>query len=105
MNEEIAELDLELKGLFMETKIEEIKEILQNKTDDAVKELSDHNWNIIKRYYEAENYQLLFRHFKFVAYSCFLVEYAHNRGLIGEDVFGIMMAVYNDIYELKRQNK
>lgn len=101
MNEDLAGLDLELKSLFMETKIDEMKELLKNKEDATVKELSDYSWNIIKKYYDTENFDLLFTHFKFVAYTCFLVEYAHQRGLISDEAFGIMMMIYNDIYELK----
>jgi len=106
MNEELAQLDADLKGLFVETKINEMRELLNNQSDQEVKELTDYSWNIIKKYYEAENYELIFRHFKFVAYTCFLVEYSFQRGLISEEAFQIMMMVYNDIYELKRnQNK
>lgn len=102
MNEELAQLDADLKGLFVETKIDEMRELLNNQSDQEVKELTDYSWNIIKKYYEAENYELIFRHFKFVAYTCFLVEYSFQRGLISEEAFQIMMMVYNDIYELKR---
>lgn len=103
MNEEQMSLDTYLKELFVESKFDEMRDILKDKPDEAVKELSDYNWNIIKKYYDIENFSLLFTHYKFVAYSCFLVEYSHKRGLIGSDVFGIMMSVYNDIYELKRK--
>jgi hypothetical protein len=68
-----------------------------------VKELSDYNWNVIKKYYDTEKFELLFRHFKFVAYTCFIVEYAHQAGLISDEAFNIMMMIYNDIYELKRK--
>jgi hypothetical protein len=105
MNDELSQFDADLKGLFVEEKIDEMREMLTDRSDEAVKELCDHNWNIIKNYYEKESFGLLFKHFKFVAYSCFIVEYSHQRGVIGDDVFGIMMQVYNDIYELKRQNR
>jgi hypothetical protein len=103
MNEELGQFDADLKGLFVETKIDEMKEMLNEQTDTTVKEISDYNWNIIKKYYDTENFELLFRHFKFVAYTCFIVEYAHQRGLISDEAFGIMMMIYNDIYELKRK--
>jgi hypothetical protein len=105
MNDELNQFDADLKGLFVEEKIDEINDMLKEKPDAVVKELSDYNWNIIKNYYDKENFGLLFKHFKFVAYSCFIVEYAHRRGLISDDAFGIMMLIYNDIYELKRQNR
>jgi hypothetical protein len=105
MNEEMGELDLYLKELFISSKFEEMKDILKDKEDGTVKELSDYNWNIIKKYYDMENFTLLFQHYKFVAYSCFLVEYAHQRGLIDKDVFGIMLSVYNDIYEARQRQR
>lgn len=101
MNEELSYLDAELKGLFVETKYDDIKKILKKRTDEEVKDLYTHNWGIIKKYYDMENYDLLIKHIQFVAYSCFVVEYARDRGLIGEDVFGIMMSVYNDINEMR----
>jgi hypothetical protein len=104
MNEELNEFDAELKGLFVDEKIDEMRELLKDKPDSTVKEISDYNWNIIKKYYDNENFDLLFKHFKFVAYSCFIVEFARQRGLISEEAFGIMMMIYNDIYVLKRQN-
>jgi hypothetical protein len=105
MNDELSQFDADLKGLFVEEKIDEIRMMLNEQPDSTVKELSDYNWNIIKKYYDAENFGLLFKHFKFVAYTCFIVEFAHQRGLISEDAFGIMMLIYNDIYKLKRQNR
>lgn len=105
MKDELNQFDAELKGLFVEEKIDEMREQLRDKSDSIIKELSDYNWNIVKKYYDTESFELLFSHFKFVAYSCFMIEYAHQRGIIGDDVFGIMMLIYNDIYELKRNNK
>ncbi len=103
MNDELKQLDADLKGLFVESNLEEMQELLTEQPDAIVKEISDYNWNIIKKYYDTEKFELLFSHLKFVAYTCFMVEYAHQLGLIGDDVFGIMMMIYNDIYELKRQ--
>ena len=105
MNEELGTLDLYLKELFMGSKFDELKDILKDKPDEAVKEISDYNWNIIKKYYDMENFTLLFQHYKFVAYSCFMVEYIHNRGLISNDVFTIMLSVFNDIYESNRKQR
>jgi hypothetical protein len=102
MNEDLAQLDAELKGLFMESDIDGMSDLLKEQPTSVIKELSDYNWNIIKKYYEAENYELLFKHFKFVAFSCYIVEFAHQSGIISDEAFQIMMLVYNDIYELKR---
>jgi len=105
MNDELNQFDADLKGLFVETKMDEMRDILKDQPDETVKELTDYNWNIIKKYYDKENFELIFRHFKFVAYTCFLVEYAHSRELISDEAFQIMMLIYNDIYVLKKENK
>lgn len=102
MNEELGQIDADLKGLFVESKIEKMNQLLQEQPDNTVKELCDYNWNIIKKYYDTERFDLLFQHFTFVAYTCFIAEYSYKRGLILDEVFQIMMMVYNDIYELKR---
>ena len=103
MNEELSYLDADLKGLFVEKKYDDMKKLLDERSDEEVKEIYNHNWGIIKKYYDNENFDLLQKHIKFVAYSCFVIEYAQGRGLIGEDVFGIMMAVFNDIYEIRNK--
>ena len=103
MTDELGELDLELRGLFIASEMDKLMELLNEQSEMDVKEISDYNWNIIKKYYDTERFDLLFLHLKFVAYTCFIVEYAHQKGAIGDDVFGIMMMIYNDIYELKRQ--
>lgn len=105
MNEELGQLDADLKGLFVENKFDEMSELLKEQPDSSVKELSDYNWNVIKKYYDTERFDLLFKHFKFVAFTCFMVEYAHKLSLISDEAFGIMMMIYNDIYELKKQQK
>ena len=105
MNEELAQLDADLKGLFVENKFDEMNEILQEQTREVVKELSEYYWNVIKKYYETERFDLIFGHFKFVAYSCYMVEYAHQRTIISDEAFQIMMLVYNDIYELKKKQQ
>ncbi len=104
MRDELAQVDADLKGLFVETKLDEMVGLLQEQLDSDVKELAEYNWNIIKKYFDTESFELLLKHLKFVAYTCFVVEYAHKIGLISEEAFRIMMMVYNDIYELKRNN-
>jgi len=103
MTEEIGQLDLELKGLFIESKLDELVELMNQQPEQIVKEISDYNWNIVKKYYDTERFDLLLQHLKFVAYTCFVVEYAHQIKLISDDAFSIMMMIYNDIYELKKQ--
>ncbi len=87
MNEELSYLDAELKGLFVEEKYDEIEERLKDRPDGDIKEIYSYNWNVVKKYYDAENFELLFKHIKFVAYSCFMAEYANVRGLVSQDAF------------------
>lgn len=103
MNDELAQVDADLKGFFVENKFDEMNALLQEQPESSIKELSDYSWNTIKKYYETERFDLIFAHFKFVAYTCYIVEYAHKVSLISDEAFGIMMMVYNDIYEMKRQ--
>jgi len=103
MKKELGQVDADLKGLFVDSKIDEMMELLNDQPDVIVNEITEYNWNIIKKYFDTENFDLLFGHLKFVAYTCFMVEYTHQLGLIEDDEFGIMMIIYNDIYEMKRQ--
>lgn len=103
MKEELGQLDMELKELFVEEKLEEMMEILGKQPEDTISEMTEYNWNIIKKYHEAKNFELLLKHLKFVAYTCFMVEYAHQVGLVKEEEFSAIMSVYNEIYEAVRQ--
>ncbi len=102
MRDELAQVDADLKELFVASKLDEMAELLQEQPDSDVKEIAEYNWNVIKKYYDTERFDLLLQHLKFVAYTCYMVEYAHKVGLISEEAFRIMMMVYNDIYELKK---
>jgi hypothetical protein len=104
MTEELMQFDADLKGLFVESKLDEIMEQLQEQSESLITELAEYNWNIVNKYYGAGSFDLLLQHLKFVAYTCFMVEYAYKIGLITEEAFQNRMMIYNEIYELKRSN-
>lgn len=104
MNEVLAELDLELKGYFVGNKLEELMNKLNETTDEDLQFILDENWVIMKKYYEGGNMELIFQHIKFVAYTCYLVEYSNQRGLLEEETFSGMIAIYEDIYNQKTNN-
>jgi hypothetical protein len=103
MNDELAQIDADLKGLLMEDKIEEMNELLKEQPDSVIKEISECNWNIVKKYYETECFELLFRHFTFVAYTCFLIEYEYREGLINNEIYETTMGIFNALYDKRRQ--
>jgi hypothetical protein len=103
MNEELAQLDADLKGLFSENKIEEMNGLLQEQTDSVIIELTEFYCNVIRKYYETERFDLLFMHIRFVAFSCYIVEYAKQAELISEETYQGMMKIYQDVYDRKQQ--
>ena len=105
MNEVLGQLDADLKGFFVENQLKDMNELLQEQPDAVIRELSEYNWKVIKKYYDDERFNLLFQHFKFVAYTCYIVEYAHKLSFVNEEEFECRMKVYHDIYELKRQQE
>ncbi len=102
MNEELGQIDGDLKGLFVENKIDEMRELLRGQPVQVISEISDYNWNIIKKYYDTERFDLLFNHFRFVAYTCFMVEYAYEAELMEEESYHRIMKVFHHILELKQ---
>jgi len=103
MNEELSQIDADLKGFFVEGDMDSMADLLREQSDAVVMELCDYNWSIILKYYDNKNFELLFRHIKFVAYTCFMMEYAHQSGILKEDEFISRMMVYQSIYDLKQQ--
>lgn len=104
MKEEYLQLDADLKGLFSENKLDELNELLHEQPGDVVNELSTHYWDIINKYFETERFDLLFGHLRFVAFTCYIIEYAYQAGLISENDFVARMQIYQTIYELKQQH-
>jgi len=105
LKEDLAQLDAELKGLFMDQKIDEMQELLGCQQEKDIHELNEYNCGIINKYYAAQRFDLLFQHLKFVAYTSFIFEYSYQTGLCSEDSYQEMMAIYEDIYEKIREQR
>lgn len=100
MTEEINNLNTDLKELFVNDKIEESSNILDQTADETVLEISLFNYEIIKKYYDSGKFTLLIQYIRFVAFSCYLCEYAAKRQLIAKDSFDGMSFIFNEIYKL-----
>ncbi|MDF2541754.1 MAG: hypothetical protein K0S47_1472 [Herbinix sp.] len=98
MNEELNEINTDLKELFVANQLEEMTEVLNKLSDEEVNELAISNHNIIKKYYDSGNQTLLFQYIKFVAFACYLVEYAYGRQLTTEEEQKDRIFIYEEIY-------
>lgn len=106
MTEELNNFNTDMKELFMNNKFEEIIDELANKSDAEVQELTYTNYEVIKKYYDLQKFDLIFTHIKFVAYTCFFCEYASKREVIDAAEFSDMMAVFTAIHaKLQEQNQ
>lgn len=103
MREELAQLDADLKGLFSENKLEELLLLLQEQNSEEIKELILFYCGVIRKYYESGRFDLLFSHIRFVAFTCYMVEYAMQNAMISEEDYHSMMAIYQEVYEKKQQ--
>ncbi len=100
MTEELLEKDLELKELFIKQDYEELIEALNLINESDVVMMNDHNWEIVKKYFDMGRKDLLMNHLNFVAYTSFLTEYAGKRELYGEDVYQEKFGLFQDIYQV-----
>jgi hypothetical protein len=105
MTEEINNLNTDFKELFVENKLDELTDRLDQTNDAIVLEITEYNFEIIKKYYESEKFTLLMQYIKFVAFSSFLCEYSAKRNLVNAEVFDSMMYVFNGIYNMIKQNQ
>lgn len=103
MTEEINNLNTDMKELFVNNQLEELTEQLNQTADETVLEITMYNYEIIKKYFDTEKYQVLIQHIKFVAFSCFLCEYSAKRNLIDALRFEGMTEIFNSIYQLLKQ--
>ena len=105
MTEEINNLNTDLKELFTENKYEELLDKLNETSNDIVLEITHHNFDIIKKYYDTEKFNLIFQYIRFVAFTSFVCEYSYKRELVTGEEFDKMMDVFNGIHEMLQQNK
>lgn len=98
MTEEINNLNTDLKELFVDSKFDRMKDILDKIADSTIIEITQYNFVIIKKYYEAQRYNILAQFIKFVAYSSFLCEYSVKRQLISKEEYEEMFKMFTDIY-------
>ena len=104
MTEELNNFNTDMKELFMNNKFEEIVAALNEKNDAEIHELTFTNYEIIKKYYDLEKFDLIFTHIKFVAYTCFFCEYGHKRNLVTDSQFEEMMSIFTAIHVRLQQS-
>lgn len=102
MTEELNNFNTDLKEMFINNKLEDIVAKLNEQSDDNVTELTRTNYEVVKKYYDNEKYQLLFTHIKFVAFSCFLCEYTRERNLLTTEEQTTMFPLFDSIYNLMK---
>ncbi len=105
MTEEINNLNTDFKELFSENKLEELIEQLNTTESSIVTEITLYNYDIIKKYYQSEKYNLLLQFIKFVAFSSFMWEYSEKRNLLDSAQNQEMSALFTNIYELVQSEK
>ena len=66
--------------------------------DGTIIEITQYNFGIIKKYYEAQRYNILAQFIKFVAYSSFLCEYSAKRQIISKEEYEEMFKIFTEIY-------
>lgn len=98
MTEEINNLNTDLKELFVESKFDKMQEILDNIADNIILEITQYNFDIIRKYYEEQRYNILAQFIKFVAYSSFLCEYSVKCQIINKEDYEKMFEIFTDIY-------
>ncbi|MDD5934943.1 MAG: hypothetical protein PUC65_05145 [Clostridiales bacterium] len=99
MTEELQTLDLELKELFIKQDFEKAMELLDNATEEDVLEMTNLNWDVVKKYNDQGRTDLLRQHLTFVAYASFITEYSGKRGLFEEQVYQTKFDLFEEIFE------
>lgn len=104
MTEELNNFNTDMKELFMDNKFEEIIDELANKSDEEIRDLTYANYDVIKKYYDLQKFDIIFTHIKFVAYTCFFCEYASKREVIEATEFQNMMSIFTSIHAMMQES-
>ena len=105
LTEEINNLNTDLKELFVDSQFDRMQEVLDKIADDTVIEITLYNYDIIRKYYEAQRYNLLAQFIKFVAYSSFLCEYSEKRQIISSNEYEKMYETFTNIHLKLKEEK
>lgn len=105
LSDDLVQLDGDLKELFMDQKLEELNERVAKEKEADIRELSLYNWEIVKKYYDDDRMDIILQFLKFVSYSCFLVEYANQQGIISAMEYQNMFEVYQNVFDFIQKNK
>ena len=100
MTEELNNFNTDMKELFIKNEIDSILVAMNEKPLEDIKEIAYVNYDVVKKYYDSQKFDLLFTHIRFVAYACFCSEYAGKAQAITEDELTEMMKIYTAIYEM-----
>lgn len=103
MTEELMNQNTDLKDLFVKQDYEGMIEVLDALPKEEVAELTMYNYEIIQKYYDTEKYDLIKQYITFVAFSCFLFEYAAKSGLLTEEEFERMNTLFTNIFEIVKR--
>lgn len=98
MTEELQTKDLEYKELFIKQELEQLMDALNECSDADVLEMTETNWNVVKKYFDQGRIDLLRQHLTFVAYSSFITEYSGKRGLFEEETYQNKFNLFEEIY-------
>lgn len=100
LREELAAKDLELKELFMKQQLNELIDMLNGMSDEDVLELTNINWDVVKKYFDMQRTDLLRQHLRFVAFGSFMTEYAGQRKLYEEADYAVKFNMFEEIFSL-----
>lgn len=103
LKEELGEVDLELKELFMKMEYEAMQELLAGQDPEDIAALIRYNHGIVEKYVNSDRMDLIRKFITFVAFSSFMVEYGLAAGLISAEEK--LMELYQEIFDRLQAEK